>query len=118
MEDHCCETATASASGAARGAFRAANSSSDSSFEDSATNSFKFDDSPAPCHRQLLSSQYSDDFTCGVCFDIMIEPSTLQCGHSFCRHCLAQWYLSSKMMICPTCRQEITALPNVSVALR
>ena len=62
--------------------------------------------------------QYSEDFCCGVCYDLMVEPSTLQCGHSFCRPCLAQWYLSSKQLVCPSCRQDITALPNVSVALR
>ena len=44
-------------------------------------------------------------FQCGVCYELMVLPTSLNCGHSFCRHCLAWWYDSSRQMECPACRQ-------------
>ena len=62
----------------------------------------------------------SDDVLCAVCADILIEPCTLQCGHSFCQLCLAVLWKSSakKSLCCPSCRQPSTHLPGVNIQLR
>lgn len=64
--------------------------------------------------RQFLQS----DFNCGVCYEILILPTTLRCGHNFCRICLAQWYLQSKKKECPICRQEYREKPETNNMIR
>ncbi|KAL5018982.1 hypothetical protein ScPMuIL_004704 [Solemya velum] len=56
--------------------------------------------------------------TCGCCFEELKEPTTLTCGHTFCRLCIAKWYLSSGQKICPTCRQAWYGIPKVNVFMR
>lgn len=60
----------------------------------------------------------SDDFLCGCCFDLMVQPTTLTCGHSFCRLCIANWYFTSKKMECPQCRSAWTGNPQINITLR
>lgn len=62
--------------------------------------------------------------TCGVCFQILLDPITLTCGHSFCQICLAQmWNMSqTSVLLCPMCRQPWAQrggrLPSVNVIFR
>lgn len=60
----------------------------------------------------------NEDFLCGCCMDLMVQPTTLTCGHSFCRLCIANWYLSSKKMECPQCRSPWTGNPQINITLR
>jgi len=48
----------------------------------------------------------------------MVEPTTLNCGHSFCRFCLAQWWHASKHSTCPECRQPWAGFPKANIILR
>lgn len=57
-------------------------------------------------------------FTCSCCYDLLVEPTTLMCGHSFCRICLARWYLESGKRECPECRQVYLGVPKVNIVLR
>ncbi|XP_050394716.1 bifunctional apoptosis regulator [Patella vulgata] len=59
-----------------------------------------------------------DEFQCSCCFNLMTQPTSLMCGHNFCRGCLARWYLSSKKRECPTCRQKWQGHPRVNITLR
>ncbi|XP_040613178.1 tripartite motif-containing protein 30A [Mesocricetus auratus] len=49
-----------------------------------------------------------EEVTCPVCLDLMVEPVSADCGHSFCRACITLNYESSKGKegegICPVCR--------------
>lgn len=58
------------------------------------------------------------DVMCGVCYELLILPTTLRCGHNFCRPCLANWYLASKKTECPVCRQSYQEKPEVNNLLR
>ena len=55
-----------------------------------------------------------EDLTCAVCQDLLNEPKTLPCLHSFCRGCLQEWYErlanlapSKRHLECPLCRAKI-----------
>ncbi|KAL0245994.1 hypothetical protein GEMRC1_007210 [Eukaryota sp. GEM-RC1] len=51
---------------------------------------------------------------CGVCREILVEPSTLPCGHSFCRtRCLIPWL--HRTSSCPMCRVPFQPTSSVSV---
>ncbi|XP_048350240.1 bifunctional apoptosis regulator isoform X1 [Sphaerodactylus townsendi] len=64
--------------------------------------------------RQISMSEFS----CHCCYDILVNPTTLNCGHSFCRHCLALWWASSKKNECPECREKWEGFPKVNILLR
>jgi len=64
------------------------------------------------------SESISEDFLCGCCMDLMVQPTTLTCGHSFCRLCIANWYLTAKKLECPQCRSLWTGNPQINITLR
>ncbi|KAG7485135.1 bifunctional apoptosis regulator [Solea senegalensis] len=58
------------------------------------------------------------EFSCHCCYDILVNPTTLTCGHNFCRHCLALWWESSRKNECPECREKWEGFPKVNILLR
>ena len=55
-----------------------------------------------------------DEFTCGVCLDVLRKPVVLSCAHRFCWHCAASSCVSAASCAnwsCPLCRrvQPMTA---------
>ena len=60
-----------------------------------------------------------DDFTCAICAQMLIDPMTLHCGHSFCQLCLASmWQQHPSKLLCPVCRQPWRNLPGINIQLR
>uniref|UniRef100_A0A0B7AKF3 RING-type domain-containing protein n=1 Tax=Arion vulgaris TaxID=1028688 RepID=A0A0B7AKF3_9EUPU len=60
----------------------------------------------------------ADDLACSVCLHVAVQPTTLVCGHTSCRICLAQWYFSSKKKECPLCRQPYQGHPKINAHIR
>ncbi|CAM5097461.1 unnamed protein product [Natator depressus] len=49
-----------------------------------------------------------EEATCPVCLEYFREPVTLECGHNFCRACIAQcWVGSDTAASCPQCRETV-----------
>uniref|UniRef100_A0A3B3SYT3 Bifunctional apoptosis regulator n=1 Tax=Paramormyrops kingsleyae TaxID=1676925 RepID=A0A3B3SYT3_9TELE len=71
-----------------------------------------------PCPLASSSEITEHEFSCHCCYDILINPTTLNCGHSFCRHCLALWWESSRKNECPECRERWEGFPRVNILLR
>ncbi|XP_008852333.1 E3 ubiquitin-protein ligase TRIM21 [Nannospalax galili] len=46
-----------------------------------------------------------EDVTCSVCLDPMVEPMSIECGHSFCKECISQVGKDGGSS-CPECRQH------------
>ncbi|KAG7234741.1 hypothetical protein INR49_004074, partial [Caranx melampygus] len=64
-------------------------------------------------------SQSEAECTCPVCCDIFKDPVVLLCGHSFCKHCLQEWWRQSRHQACPMCKKIFPmAQPPPNLALR
>lgn len=61
----------------------------------------------------LLRSQMD----CGICYQLLYEPWTTPCGHTFCRHCIKRALEQPQIgPHCPACRGDI-ALPYLDSRL-
>eukprot|EP00922_Rhytidocystis_sp_ex-Travisia-forbesii_P018908 GHVS01028078.1.p1 GENE.GHVS01028078.1~~GHVS01028078.1.p1 ORF type:complete len:252 (+),score=26.44 GHVS01028078.1:4-759(+) len=56
--------------------------------------------------------EYFPDWSCAVCLEILREPCTLKCTHSFCQHCLVG------VRKCPLCRVAIRGRLSVKKLLK
>ena len=46
------------------------------------------------------------DFSCSICYEILIEPVKLECNHELCMICMKK-FIENKSFSCPICRKSI-----------
>uniref|UniRef100_A0A8C6SLH9 RING-type domain-containing protein n=1 Tax=Neogobius melanostomus TaxID=47308 RepID=A0A8C6SLH9_9GOBI len=72
----------------------------------------------------MEKSSLESFLTCSVCLDILTEPVSLSCHHSFCKRCLTEHWARHRP--CPVCRRTSSkedldvnfALKEVSISFR
>jgi hypothetical protein len=62
-----------------------------------------------------------DEFTCGICTEVIHRVAITKCGHSYCQSCIEEWFATTpRKKKCPVCRcehvgplQNMLALDNI-----
>ncbi|TNN51506.1 E3 ubiquitin/ISG15 ligase TRIM25 [Liparis tanakae] len=58
-----------------------------------------------------------DQFSCSVCLEVLRDPATIPCGHSYCLDCIEGYWNGAKQKgqySCPQCRQVFNPRPLLS----
>ncbi|KAJ4350193.1 uncharacterized protein N0V89_008814 [Didymosphaeria variabile] len=54
---------------------------------------------------ERLRDAAQKELDCHVCYNMMLDPTTTSCGHTFCRRCLVR--VMDHSSICPVCRRGL-----------
>ncbi|KAG2460374.1 TRI25 ligase, partial [Polypterus senegalus] len=59
----------------------------------------------------------ADQYSCSVCLEVLNEPVTIPCGHSYCMDCINDYWDKSDTTTdfrCPQCRRSFSVRPELN----
>jgi len=54
----------------------------------------------------------SQSLICAICYELLFEPMTLPCGHTYCFTCLCKLDITRSIKECPACKEKWTNWPK------
>ncbi|XP_016106251.1 protein NLRC3-like [Sinocyclocheilus grahami] len=63
---------------------------------------------------EKMDDLIQDQSRCGACEQVLRDPVSIMCGHSFCRHCISFYWDQSRLaedFDCPLCRKKSRTRP-------
>ncbi|KAJ0068559.1 hypothetical protein NL108_009667, partial [Boleophthalmus pectinirostris] len=55
-------------------------------------------------------------FCCSICLDVFTDPTSLPCGHNFCKACIERYWESRRVgFTCPYCKHVFPTKPELKV---
>ena len=60
---------------------------------------------------QQNSSLNLDRYSCSICLELLCDPGTLACGHSYCLNCITNHWDKGYTYSCPQCRRTFKPRP-------
>ncbi|XP_061587642.1 tripartite motif-containing protein 16-like [Cololabis saira] len=57
-----------------------------------------------------------ESFSCSICLEVLKDPVTIPCGHSYCMNCINNFWdgeEQKKLPSCPQCRRTFTQKPEL-----
>uniref|UniRef100_A0A8C1BN98 Uncharacterized protein n=1 Tax=Cyprinus carpio carpio TaxID=630221 RepID=A0A8C1BN98_CYPCA len=62
-------------------------------------------------------SQHGNSRACPICKNLLTDPVSTTCGHTFCKDCLDK-HISRSDSQCPLCQEPVTTKPSVNKAIK
>nr|XP_043897456.1 tripartite motif-containing protein 16-like [Solea senegalensis] len=55
-----------------------------------------------------------ENFSCAICMELLKNPVTIPCGHSFCLNCIKTFWDGRTISSCPQCRKTFRPRPDLT----
>ncbi|KAM9848589.1 E3 ubiquitin-protein ligase TRIM65-like [Aulostomus maculatus] len=62
---------------------------------------------------RALHSLDQAQFSCSICLELLRDPVTIPCGHSYCMNCLSEYWDQQQVSNCPQCRATFSPRPTL-----
>ncbi|XP_015111085.1 E3 ubiquitin-protein ligase RNF8 [Diachasma alloeum] len=60
--------------------------------------------------RDKVENILDEQLSCSICSEIFVNPTSLNCSHTFCQYCISSWNKKTKKANCPICRVRIKSM--------
>ncbi|XP_048100493.1 E3 ubiquitin-protein ligase TRIM39-like [Alosa alosa] len=68
----------------------------------------------SPDSSEFIASVLTEDhFRCSVCTEVLKDPVSIPCGHSYCRQCKMQANRAGGHYACPICKKRLKTKPKI-----